>query len=247
MYAAHAVTTNTRYGQTVLATAASGNYNTTIGQSAGNGATTMNRTTLVGFYAGRLVTSSSDCTMVGFGAGHNNTVGLQSTHVGSYAGYNNSGSKAVTLGYYAGRYTAEDNVLFIDAVDRTDTAGDKAKALIFGKFNDTASSQTLALNAAVTATYGLATTGLKTGYTAKTTTYIATDQDYLIHCTGTFTVTLPTATAGRQFVVKNSGTGVITIDGNASEPIEAALTQVVNAGQSFTLCGTGTATGWVII
>lgn len=51
--------------------------------------------------------------------------------------------------------------------------------------------------------------------------------DYFVDCTsGTFTVTLPTAVgiAGREYVIKNSGTGVITIATSSSQRIDANLT-----------------------
>ena len=60
--------------------------------------------------------------------------------------------------------------------------------------------------------------------------------DYFIDCTAnTFTVTLPTAVGitGREYVIKNSGTGVITIDGNGTETIDGALTQVLGTQYDF--------------
>lgn len=74
------------------------------------------------------------------------------------------------------------------------------------------------------------------GRSAKTTTYtvLASDRGKLIDCTsGTFTVTLlaaATATNGYEITILNSGTGVITIDGNASELINGSTTLVLQAG-----------------
>lgn len=65
---------------------------------------------------------------------------------------------------------------------------------------------------------------------AKTAAYTATlgDNGKVIDCTsGTFTLTLPAAaSAGSGYVlgVRNTGTGVITIDANAAETIDGALT-----------------------
>jgi hypothetical protein len=59
----------------------------------------------------------------------------------------------------------------------------------------------------------------------KTSTYTIDNEDCVINCTsGTFTVTLPTAVgiSGQYFVIKNSGSGVVTIDANASETIDGA-------------------------
>ena len=70
--------------------------------------------------------------------------------------------------------------------------------------------------------------GIKQPYVAKTTTYtVVAATDYIIDCTsGTFTVTMPTAVgiAGQSFIIKNSGTGVITIATTSSQTIDGALT-----------------------
>jgi len=66
-------------------------------------------------------------------------------------------------------------------------------------------------------------------------------------CTGTFQVNLPTAVgnSGQIIDVKNMGTGVITIDANASETIDTALTYVLGVQfQSVTLLSDGL--NWVV-
>jgi len=86
-------------------------------------------------------------------------------------------------------------------------------------------------------------------YVTKTSTYTATASDYTIDCTsGTFTVNLPAASGctGRVYVIKNSGTGTITIDGNSSETIDGATTQIINV-QYAVLKIQSTGSGWVII
>jgi hypothetical protein len=72
--------------------------------------------------------------------------------------------------------------------------------------------------------------------------------DYLINCTAnTFTVTLPTAASvgGRTYVVKNSGTGVITIACNGAETIDGIATHTLAQYDSLTLVSNGT--NWIII
>ena len=57
-------------------------------------------------------------------------------------------------------------------------------------------------------------------YVAKTGTYTATANDYLVDCTsGTFTVTLPTAVGitGRVYEIVNSGAGTITVATTSSQ------------------------------
>jgi hypothetical protein len=71
-------------------------------------------------------------------------------------------------------------------------------------------------------------TGFNQAYTARTTTYTAANTDYFIDCTsGSFTVNLFTAVGntGRILIIKNSGTGTITVDPNGSQTIDGATTQ----------------------
>lgn len=47
----------------------------------------------------------------------------------------------------------------------------------------------------------------------KTSNYTIVSTDYMVDCTGTFNITLPAASSvsGKEFVIKNSGSGSITI------------------------------------
>ena len=85
-------------------------------------------------------------------------------------------------------------------------------------------------------------------YSEKTSTYTITTSDSTINCTsGTFTVNLPTAVGitGRVFNIKNTGTGIITIDANGSETIDGELTQTVNQWENITIQSTGS--NWIIL
>jgi hypothetical protein len=90
---------------------------------------------------------------------------------------------------------------------------------------------------------------LSLSYVAKTSTYTATSADHTIDCTsGTFTVNLPTAVGikGRIYVIKNTGTGVITVDGNSTETIDGATTQTLSVQyQSITIQSDNA--NWIII
>lgn len=96
------------------------------------------------------------------------------------------------------------------------------------------------------------------GYAAKTANYtvLAADKGYMIDCTSnSFTLTLTAAatlTATHFFYVKNSGTGIITIDPNGAELINGAATITVYPGECFMVTCTATAfitvgrqLGWV--
>jgi hypothetical protein len=86
-------------------------------------------------------------------------------------------------------------------------------------------------------------------FTNRTSTYTIDNEDCVVNCTsGTFTVTLPTAVGveGQYFIVKNSGTGVITIDGDGSETIDGNLTFILSTQyQSITIISNGL--NWNII
>lgn len=86
-------------------------------------------------------------------------------------------------------------------------------------------------------------------FTSKTSTYTVDNEDCVVNCTsGTFTVTLPTAVGltGQYFVIKNSGTGIITIDGDGSETIDGAATKILAVQyESMTLISNGA--NWIIV
>ncbi len=77
--------------------------------------------------------------------------------------------------------------------------------------------------------------------------YTPTATDWLIVCTATLTVTLPTAVGltGKELVVKNAGTGTVTVDAYSTQLIDGSLTQILGAADSVTIVSTGT--GWVIV
>lgn len=96
------------------------------------------------------------------------------------------------------------------------------------------------------------------GSTAATTTLPLTNQtgaytidntDCVVNCTAnTFTVTLPTAVGieGQYFIIKNSGTGVITIDGDGSETIDGQGNKTLAVQyESMTVMSDGA--NWLVI
>jgi len=87
------------------------------------------------------------------------------------------------------------------------------------------------------------TGGVTFGYVAKSATYTITSGDYVVECTAnTFTTTLPSAIgiAGQHFVIKNSGNGIITLEGEGSETIDGDLNQALNQYDSVTVVSNGT-------
>lgn len=65
--------------------------------------------------------------------------------------------------------------------------------------------------------------------TTKTSNYTLTENDEVVLCSGTFTITLPTAVGktGKKYYVKNIGTGSITIDPNGTETIDSNSTIII--------------------
>jgi len=90
--------------------------------------------------------------------------------------------------------------------------------------------------------------GITFPYVSVTTTYSISSDDYFIECTSsTFNVTLPTAVgiAGKIYVIKNSDTGVITVDTTSSETIDGVLTKTLNQYDSVIFESNGV--NWVIV
>ena len=91
-------------------------------------------------------TGSQNCG-VGTNALFNNVGGHYNTAAGMNSlFYNVNGSKNVGVGHSAGKYETGNNAFYVDNQDRTDTAGDKAKALLYGTFDADPVNQTLKVN-----------------------------------------------------------------------------------------------------
>ena len=89
--------------------------------------------------------------------------------------------------------------------------------------------------------------GMTFPYAAKTANYTLTDEDYFIDCTSnTFTVTLPTAVGrpGQIYVIKNSGTGTITVATTSAQTIDGVSTKSLSQYNVLILASSGS--GWAI-
>jgi len=79
--------------------------------------------------------------------------------------------------------------------------------------------------------------GVSFPYYSTITAYTVTDDDYFVDClSGTFSVALPNSTittAGKIFIIKNSGAGLITVDPNNSETIDGSGTKTLSQNQSI--------------
>jgi len=121
--------------------------NVAIGLNSLYAHTTANRNVAVGVETLRSKTSGTDNTAVGMQSLYSNTTGFRNTAYGQSALLSNvTGSNNVALGYKAGYYETGSNAFYVDNQNRTDTAGDKAKALLYGTFDAAAANQTLVVN-----------------------------------------------------------------------------------------------------
>lgn len=86
-------------------------------------------------------------------------------------------------------------------------------------------------------------------FTNQTSTYVIDNLDCVVNCTAnTFTVTLPTAVGieGQYFIIKNSGTGVITVDGDGSETIDGVTNKLL-AIQNESLTVVSDGANWIVV
>ena len=84
-------------------------------------------------------------------------------------------------------------------------------------------------------------------YSAKTGAYTATAADHTLNVTsGTFTLDLPAASTctGQSLRVRNSGSGVVTVDGNSSETVHGVATFPLGPGSYVEITSTGSA--WIV-
>jgi hypothetical protein len=80
------------------------------------------------------------------------------------------------------------------------------------------------------------------------TNYFVGSNDYLIDVTGnTINVTLPTAVGieGKNYVVKNSASGVVTVATTSSQTIDGVNSKILNNNDSIEIVSDGS--NWIII
>jgi hypothetical protein len=252
------ISNNTVLGSTALDSNTTGQQNVAIGTSALTSATTANNQVAVGYQVLRLSnaadntgvgstalqsnTSGSGNVAMGFQTLTANTSGSSNTALGRHALITNStGSNLTALGNHAGAYETGSNALYIDAIDRTNTAGDKAGALLYGTFNATPSNQTLTINGQVTLPYqtnfnsAIALTG-SAGSVGQVLTSAGTGTTPTWTTPTTGTVTSVSATAGTGISVSGSpitSSGTLTITNTAPDQ-----TVVLTGGTGISTSGT---------
>ena len=152
---------NTAISLQALYKNSTGQDNTAVGFQALYNSTTGSGNTAVGYYALRNTsTSSAKNTAVGYYAGSGSGIKSNNSLFGYQTGnLLETGSSNIFIGYQAGsRQSTNSNLLIIDNQDRTTAALEATNALIYGVFNATPASQTLALNANVSTPYKFSST-----------------------------------------------------------------------------------------
>jgi hypothetical protein len=259
---ASSISNNTVVGLAALDHITTGQQNTAMGSNALTVATTANNQTAFGYLALRAsngadntavgstalqnTSSGSGNVAMGFQALTANTTGASNTALGRHALITNStGSNITALGNHAGAYETGSNALYIDAYDRTNTAGDKAGALLYGTFNATPSSQTLTINGQVTLPYklslnaALALTG-STGTSGQVLTSAGAGTPTWSDPTSYATVTDDTTTnATRYPLYANATSGNLTTEYVSSTKYQFNPSTGVLTATSFSGAGTG--------
>jgi hypothetical protein len=95
----------------------------------------------------------------------------------------------------------------------------------------------------------ITTDGRCLGVVVKTDTYTATSDDNVIVCNkaSAMTINLPAATGtGREYIIKNINTGLVTIDGNGSETIDGSTTASIMQWESAQIVDYSSG-AWIII
>lgn len=155
---------NTAIGAASMISNTTGDNNTAVGLDSLYSNTTGYSNVAVGSNAIGYATNGYQNVAVGwqamFTGGGLRSIGNSNTAVGTKALWTATGSGNVAIGAFAGYYETGSNAFYVDNQDRTNTAGDKAKALLYGTFNAAASSQTLTVNAVITPTYGIVSTDI---------------------------------------------------------------------------------------
>jgi hypothetical protein len=168
-----------------------------------------------------------------------NATGSKNTAVGVGTLQGATGS-CVALGYFAGTYETGANAFYVNNQDRTDNTGDRTKSLMYGVFNTTAATQSLAINGTlavseITGTRAAATTIASAATIAptKSITFISGTAAVV-----TITAIAPFTTGGGTITLIPTGAFTWTTAGN----IAVAGTAVVN--RALTMTYDSTTTKW---
>ena len=159
-----------------------------------------------------------------------NVTGDENTAIGTSALTRALGSRNVAIGNQAGSYETGSDSLYIDNRSRTDTATEKANALIYGTFAATAAAQQLTINAGTITLNGSAVTA---------TSFAGAGS-------GLTTLNADNISSGTLAAARMANAGVHTGDATGTFPaitLNAAQTGITSVG---TLTGGATGAGFTV-
>lgn len=177
-------------------------------------------------------------------------VGGLSAPSGDITGKYIGASGALSNGYSSGfkafgtafAHTSGEKTAFTDELlwSPTSGTGTKSSYTFSGTINQTGTASGITRGIYITPTLTSAidfraidvvSGSIKLPYLARTSTYSISPNDHFIDVTsGTFTITLPTAVGctGKIYVIKNSGSGTLTVATTSSQTIDGATTKILN-------------------
>jgi hypothetical protein len=214
---------NTAIGMQALATNTTGLRNIANGAFALLSNRTGNDNTATGKNALYTHQTGDGNTANGMDALYNNRTGSNNTAIGKEAlrsgGFSGS-SNCIALGSFAGRYNINANgKLYIDAFNRTNTAGDDAGAIITGTMSATVADHTLRFNALTSVYNDLRLMGATSGYVGLKGAADA----------GSTTYTWPAADGTTDQVLKTDGSGTLGwATGGGSDITVSAISSSLN-------------------
>jgi hypothetical protein len=232
---------NVGVGGSSLLANATGSANTAIGSGALNYNSSGGANTAIGASALQRNLGSYN-TAAGYQALRYLSTGDNNVALGKFAGFNNT----------TGNLTIAANSIFIGS-DSTAKNNNTTNEIVIGASAIGNGSNTVTLgNTLITDSYLGGTihssSGLSLSYVAKTTTYTILASDYTVDCTGTFTITLPSSVGigGRIYIIKNSGSGTITIACAGAETIDGSTTKTMSTQYGVTKVQS-TGANWIVI
>lgn len=263
-------TGNAALGYLALQNGTTAADNVAIGRQTLNGIVTGGSNVAVGATALSINTSGSANVALGREALVVNTTGARNISIGFRSLQNAGAGNANTAIGYLGmvnQTSGDYNIGIGSSVDMPSLTGTgqlNIGNVLYGinMYQSTTASSTPTATGAIsigktTPTSTLDVQGsFSTAYVAKTGTYTATISDHTIECTAnTFTVTLPTAVGitGREYIITNTGAGVITVATTSSQtfknisgtPTTLTVDAVAAAAKtSYTVKSNGA--GWIV-
>ncbi len=174
---------NVGVGTSALNVVTTGSFNNSFG-SVSLAANTTGRDNC-SFGTDNMITNVSGSYNSGFGNySLEQSTGDNNTALGYSAGRITTGNGNVFLGYFAGYYESGSNALYIDNQNRSNSTGDKTKALLYGVFATTAANQKLTINGLLNQSVSKTPASAAA---AGTTGDICWDASYVYVCTATDT------------------------------------------------------------